>query len=438
MWVRIPSAAPSFLNASLNPLKIAHLNYRCEGISLYDVIIVGAGPAGSIAARRCASLGLNVIIVEKERIPRTKTCAGAVSTKALNLIGTKIPSSLIERNIRGLRFFSPNLHSVSYISNKLLGISTMRDKFDAFLTKLAVDEGCELIDSDPVTDIHISIDKAVCRLQSGRSIQGQMVIGADGANGITAKKTNIRNKWKKDQVGLCLETSFRLDKEKLEEMIDPEIYESYFIGIPLGYAWLLPKKTSVSIGIGAFLTYLKHTRSILVNFCDTISKLKKINIKISQFRAHLAPAGGFSRNHVSNRVLLVGDAAGFIDPLTGEGIYYSMKSGLVAADACEKAIEENRFSNSYLTQHYSSLCRKTFEEDLGIALSLTYKIHDNFDLFFELMRIYSCSSSAALARGEINYRILRRKILSQMPKTLLSFLIGTTTQKLRSNTNDNK
>jgi len=385
----------------------------------FDVIVVGAGPAGAMAAKGCARQGLETVLIEKYKTPRSKPCGGGVSLKAINLIGNKIPEYLVERYVKGFRFFSPSLDSVELISKDPVGISTSRDKFDAFLTEMAVRQGCKFIDSDKVIDISISSDKAICKLQSGRLIEGDIIIGADGANGITARKVGIREQWRKDQVGLCLETTILLDEEKMKR-IDPEIFELYFVDIPLGYGWLFPKKSSISLGIGGCLAYLHQPKNILLGFCRNISRLKKVDIEVSQFSAHIAPAGGFKRKIVSDRVMLVGDAAGFIDPLTGEGIYYAMKSGMLAATACKKAIEENDVRASFLETHYSMVCQKAFGKDLEIALDLTYKIHDHFNTFFHLLKSYSDSSWTDLARGETTYKVLRRKMLPSLMVKLLN------------------
>lgn len=218
-------------------------------IDHYEVAVIGSGPAGSTAARRCSEQGLRTIIIEKSKIPRIKPCGGGVSIKALKLIDQQIPESLIDQQVRGFRFYSKSLASATLKSEVPVGITTTRDRFDAFLTKLAVDSGCELIQSDELMDISINKEDVLCKLKSNKLIRANIVIGADGAKGIVAQKTGIRQKWANNEVGLCLETTIPLEKSEMDK-IDPDILELYFSDIPLGYGWLFPKKSSISLGLG--------------------------------------------------------------------------------------------------------------------------------------------------------------------------------------------
>ncbi|MEA3255385.1 MAG: FAD-dependent monooxygenase [Candidatus Altiarchaeota archaeon] len=109
----------------------------------YDVVVVGAGPAGATAGRGCALKGFNTLILEKERLPRYKPCGGAVSTKALSLLDFKIRDELIEKECYGIRF-----HYGKYVIEARkpykLAIFTSRDKFDMYLAEKAIDAGAEL------------------------------------------------------------------------------------------------------------------------------------------------------------------------------------------------------------------------------------------------------------------------------------------------------
>lgn len=385
---------------------------------IFDVIVVGAGPAGSMAARRCTEQGLTTILIEKERIPRPKLCAGAVSLKAIRLIPRGIPSHLNEESIQGFRFFSPKLRSIEIASQEPLAMSVSRDRFDAFLVSLAVDCGCTFRDSDALVDVKTQKQEVICRLKSGSLVRSQMIIGADGVAGIVAAKTAIRNNWEKDQIGLCLETRIPVTMDDLRRI--GKVFELYLIDIPLGYGWVLPKRSSISLGIGGCLAYLKKPQELLVSFIQTVSKLKGLKLKFSNFGAHLVPAGGFERKLFSERTILAGDAAGFVDPLSGEGIYYAMKSGLLAADACKKALDQGDTSPSFLSRHYSVACNKEFGKDLKIALDLTYRIHANYDLFLDVLDSAAGSIWVELAKGETTYGALKRKLLPKMINKLIS------------------
>ncbi len=395
-----------------------------------DVIVVGAGPAGTTAARECAKRGLTTTLIEKESIPRPKICGGGVTLKAIELIGQEIPSGLIDHYVRGFRIYSPSLDSFEFVSKDSISISTTRDKFDSFLARLATLEGCELIEHDQVVDFEVLRDTTVCRLQSGRSVEGRMIIGADGVNGITAHKVGLRKRWKSSEVALCLEATIPLTEKQMSKL-DSGLLELYFVDSLVGYGWLIPKRSSASLGIGGLLSCLYRPRELLDTLCRTISNLKGIKADLSKFGAHLVPAGGFERDVVSDRAILVGDAAGFVDPLMGEGIYYAMRSGVLAAIASAKAIDENDSTKSFLEKQYSEACERSFGKELKTALELTYKIHTSFGTFFDLLKrypVFSGSYVASLACGRATYRKLNRRI----PLLLMTRYVERNLRKLLS------
>ncbi len=385
---------------------------------IFDVIVVGAGPAGSTAAKKCSDYGLETILIEKQSIPRLKPCGGGVSQKALKLIEGGVPNDLIEQRIKGTRFFSPSLRFVDLVAPKPIGITTQRDKFDAYLTQLAIKAGCQLIQADEVIDLLIEEEGVTCKLQSGQTFRGSIIIGADGANSVVAAKTEIRKKWSNGEVGLCFESEVPISDADMKKL-DSDLLELYFINIPFGYGWLFPKKSSISLGVGGGLAYLQNKRSIFTDFCCTVSKLKGINLTVPKFEAHLAPAGGFNRKIVADRTMLVGDAAGFIDPFIGEGIYYAMRSGQIAADCCKKAIEEHTATSLFFERNYGKVCNEDFIKDLKVALRLTYLVHGRFDALFNALGKSPATSMIELSSGTKYYRTMQKKLL---PKLVFSML----------------
>ena len=375
-------------------------------INEFDVAVIGSGPAGSAAARLCAEKGLRTVLIEKSRIPRLKPCAGFISSKALKLINSEIPQSLIDHEVKGLRFYSKSLSSILLESDLSIGISTARDKFDAFLVDLAISSGSQLIQGNGLAEMSIMKDKVECKLRNNELVESKMVIGADGAKSTVAMKSLIRQKWKRDEVGFCLEANIPLTEEE-KTKIESEIFEIYFIDIPMGYGWFFPKKNSVSVGIGGCLAHINQPRDILNNFCKVVSKIKKINLVVSDFSAHLAPAGGFKRQVVAERVMLVGDAAGFIDPFTGEGIYYALRSGQIAANTCVKSIKEENYAKAFLKKYYEDKCEQDFGKDLKIGLNTSFSVQNHFDSFFDALK--QNKSWFDIATGNTNYRNRKEK-----------------------------
>ena len=110
----------------------------------YDVIVVGAGPAGSIAAHDCAKAGLKTLLLEKFALPREKPCGGAVMYRGLHILKGHLPRHLIEQRMHGLRFVLPHSREVDFKSDKMIGITVFRERFDEYLARRAEGAGVEL------------------------------------------------------------------------------------------------------------------------------------------------------------------------------------------------------------------------------------------------------------------------------------------------------
>ena len=305
----------------------------------YDVIIVGAGPSGSMAARTCAEKDLNTIILDKQSFPRNKPCGGGVSKKALDLIGENLPEEIIEGYVHGFKIFSKKMDCVELRSEGVVGVTTIRSRFDSYLLNLAKEKGAEFRQDSKVVNVDIKNNKVACKLENGDEIEGKIVIGSDGAHGLIAKKTKIRERWDQKEIGICVESDLKVDSDFFKGF-EENFLELYMLDVPHGYGWVFPKKSSISIGIGMKYDKIINHKEVFKKFCAKISEIKASDLNVDNYNIHIIPSGGFERKVSTDRVLLVGDAAGFIDPLTGEGIYYALKSGKIAAYACSYAIEK--------------------------------------------------------------------------------------------------
>ena len=169
----------------------------------------------------------------------------------------------------------------------------------------------------------------------------------------------------------------------VEECVGDRLVEFYFIG-DRGYGWIFPKRDRISIGIGEFAAQVHNLKGSFSRFVRDVSVQKNIDIegRISGINSYRLPAGGFERRIHGDRVLLTGDAAGFVDPFLGEGIYYALKSGEIAADVAAGAVESGDFSERFL-QEYVMRCEKEFNYDLKSALKFANFAYGHRDMLLK-------------------------------------------------------
>jgi flavin-dependent dehydrogenase len=150
----------------------------------YDVIVVGAGPAGSITAHDCAKAGFKTLLLEKSKHPREKPCGGAVMYRGLHILRGRFPAGLVERRIYGLRFILPSGEGVEFSSKKLIGITAFRERFDEFLAHRAADAGADLREMTRVKHASTGPDGVSVLTANGKEINAQYLVGADGVNSV--------------------------------------------------------------------------------------------------------------------------------------------------------------------------------------------------------------------------------------------------------------
>jgi geranylgeranyl reductase family protein len=390
---------------------------------MYDMIIAGGGPAGSIAANRAAKNGLSVLVLEKEVYPRDKACGGGVSQKALDIIGG-IDKGLVEREIFGAKIFLPDYQNFTGRLGSRVAITTMRRDFDHWLVNRAEDSGALIHDNEPVKDIKLSKDYVEVVTPENR-YQAMMVVGSDGVNSTVARKSGIRTRWG-SEIGLCLETEVELGETLVEECVETEINEFYFRE-PWSYGWVFPKRDRLSVGIGGLIPQMHKPKDIFMSFLRDISFQKKIDLKdrINRIDSHLLPLGGVSRRIHGERVILAGDAAGFVDPFLGEGLYYAMKSGEIAADVAALAVENDDFSREFLAG-YAAKCENEFGSDLKSAMRFAKFAYGDPDRFLRILRSDKQLFLEYLrtVRGDRTYSGFNRWCAMRSPVTFLKLVSG--------------
>ena len=295
----------------------------------FDVVIVGAGPAGTTAAITCAKHNLSVALIEKCDHPRTKVCGGGLVKRAYDACPVNI-EHLVEEKITNINFvWHLSKFTITDKSVDPAIYMVKRKKFDAYLHKSALDLGVKYYPNTKLIKITQTANEAVVRTNNGHELRCLWLIGADGASGTTAKLAGWASN--SNHHAPAIDAEIVLAKEKAEKLnhtrFDFEI-------IPRGYGWVFPKHGSFSIGVGGF--YQKKNKTSLQHYLKVyldLLEIKDEDIVEIKKKGFVIPLRFRKEGVVNNRVLLVGDAAGLADPLTAEGISVALITGRMAADA---------------------------------------------------------------------------------------------------------
>ncbi|WP_020589236.1 geranylgeranyl reductase family protein [Desulfobacter curvatus] len=294
---------------------------------MYDVIITGAGPAGTAAGYLLGRAGFSVLLLDRKTFPRKKACAGGITPKAMALFPFDI-SCFVRRTCREVKITRPGNASFIVKAKAPLCYITKRTDLDAYSLEKALQAGCRFSKIDRI--IHLEQDDHGINLTfscDGKTdcVRAGHLIGADGAN--SKIRRLVGGQWSSIIKLPALEADVPVKNAGRYPM------EFDFSRDIQGYYWIFPRKTRVNIGIFSALPNGTMNRTLLKNYAgerfktDALTDVKGYPIATSYGRAYLG----------TGRVLLAGDAAGLAEPLLGEGIYSALKSGILSARAIEHA-----------------------------------------------------------------------------------------------------
>lgn len=338
---------------------------------MYDVIVAGAGPAGSTAARECAARGLSVLLLDRATFPRDKPCGGGVNVRAARLLPFDL-DPVVERTATGVRFSLKLSRSFDRDYPAALTYMTQRSRLDTFLVERAVEAGAVLRERSPVQGVerHDGDGRSgrVVVKAGGETLEGRTLVVADGANGPAARLAGIAlNR----RMGIALEAN----------VSDPRAADAWrsMIGLDLGstpggYGWLFPRGDHVNIGVGGWL----HTAPRLRARLERVARFYRLDpAAMWNVRGHHLPVRRAGAPLVSGNIVLVGDAAGLLDPLTGEGIHAAFWSGRAVA-AHLAAFLGGQIPD---LQPYAQEVEATLGADLAVAAWL-HRVIDRFPVAF--------------------------------------------------------
>lgn len=328
---------------------------------MYDVIIIGCGVAGTTAGYFLAQSGIKVLMIEKEKIPRYKTCGGGVISRVIKNLPFGLDNA-IEREIYRADIFDQvnGLHFEIERENPIINM-TMREKLDQLILGKAIENGAELQQGAIVTDI-IENKDYVEVFANGTTITSKFAIGADGAMGITARKVGASHNYKKVP---AIESEVYVDEDTFNKFNSTARFD--FGIIPHGYGWVFPKRNHLSIGVSTMKDSGRNLNNLMKNYLDY---LNLSNLVAEERHGFVIPFGNKNRRFAFGRLLLVGDAAGLADPVTAEGISYAIESGRYAADS----ILNDNNNVGRINKNYETSIKKILKE-LKCAGILAYFIY---------------------------------------------------------------
>ena len=339
----------------------------------YDVVVVGAGPAGSTAARVAAERGLSVLLIDKAKFPRNKPCAGGVTAKAIRELGFELPDAVVEHDIMGIKLISSRGGSVSARDSRRLGVTVRRATFDSFLASKAAEAGAEFLDQAPLVGLLVETGSRRERyvVTTGRGRFGaRAVIGADGACGRTARLAGVRGRWSRWELGasVCAEVDLS-PGSPTGETADTDLIELYLVPpLRAAFGWAFHRKNGLHVGVGATAIDAPRLPSAFADHFSRVAGAHQLGIPCPKAKGHLLPTGGLRRPVARGMVFLAGDAAGFVDPFSGEGIYSAIRSGKMAAETVADALRYGRSSDAAAL--YTRRCRAEFSREFHLSMLL--------------------------------------------------------------------
>lgn len=364
----------------------------------YDAIVIGAGPAGSTAARNLARDGARVLLLDRAMFPRDKPCGGGVTFRADQANDLDL-TPVTEREIYGVRVSVRLGRRFDRTSDVLLARMTQRRKLDAYLAEHAAAAGADFRDGVSVRTIDIERAHVAVRT-SGDTWEAPVLIGADGINGITAKALGLETA---AETAVAFEANYPAlngDMAPWERMIGLDL-----AGIPGGYAWVFPKGDHLNIGVGGW----KHTGPTLRREMARLCAFYGFDeTRLYGHRGYQLPLRRDDAPVVRGLAMLAGDAAALVDPLSGEGIWAAFVSGRLAAAEARRYLAGDVPD---LTGYQHALDAELRDEI--IASKRLQAIFQRLPSFSVMMLKYNATFwryMTEIIRGDLTYPELPRKL----------------------------
>ena len=337
----------------------------------YDVVVIGAGPAGSVTSRFAAENGASVLMLERDREPGIPVrCAEGVSHRGIAPF-IEIDKRWIANQIDVAKLHAPNGES-AYMYNNGTGYVLERRIFDTALCDLAVKRGAHLITKADALDL-IRENNKIAGIEYKyfgeiRTVKCDMVIGADGVESRVGRWAGIKTAVRLEDINTCVQyTLSDIDVEN-------NACEFYFGSTisPGGYIWVFPKSentANVGIGLAGHLAHEKGPKEYLDEFIEKHFPDAKITYTV--FGG--VPISATLKEIVRDNIMLVGDAARQVNPITGGGVVQGMLAGSIAGKVAAEAVKTRKFDAKFLKKYH-----REWDKRLGNTLKTMFELKERF------------------------------------------------------------
>ncbi len=390
-----------------------------------EVVVVGAGPAGATAARALAMAGVTVRLLDRSKFPRNKPCGGGISLRVLPRFPylEQALARIATHQVSRLYLEGPDGDSAVVHSRIPAALMVRRVEFDELLVSLACEAGAELVEGVDIVAASQDPSHGVSlTARDGRRFTARVAIAADGVHSVVARRLGINGGW--PDTSIALDMMEESPRQTLRDVDPSTMWVAYGVNGGPGYGYIFPKRDHVNVGVGYLLNHYRravdeHPYEVQRTFVDELRRRGVVEGESTRanFTPFLIPVGGPLRRPGRGGVILAGDAGGFVNGFTAEGIYYAMVTGELAA---RSVVESARGAVASLVRRY----RRAVDHEIGAELRDSVLIQRY--LFADRRRITRVVAGARrapeitrlildFAVGGLSYRTLRRRVFSEAP-----------------------
>lgn len=375
-----------------------------------DIVVIGAGPAGSSAAMTALRAGASVAIIDKASFPRAKLCGGLITGRCaehLREVFGDLDEALFDTHQR-FEFFMDGARLVDMPDAPPAHL-TMRWDFDHVLFNKALDAGALNFSGQRIAEM--DLEASQIKLVDGTLLRFGCLIGADGVRSRVAEAL-FGESFDPKKVGFALE----IEDTAPPPSADPAIRVD-FAAAAWGYGWSFPKRRSTTIGVGGLQVENPDMKARLADYLKMLGTGEDAKVK-----GHFLPFGGFRNRPGKANVLLAGDAAGFVDPITGEGIGYAIQSGAYAGRAAAQAVAKGAPQTAFARYLPTTRPIRTALQSARILRPIIFakRLKPFFVSAFRSSRTLKGDYMRLLA-GETEYPSLVARAFLRVPRAALRF-----------------